>query len=98
MYWQDWSPTEGYVPKSVLNTRPFEVALKTVEFPAVRDGSGGGAIHSYCSDAFIDFLKRGNAYTDFFPWQDDHYFLPRGRLFCPGMPPRGKRLRLSTEG
>eukprot|EP00959_Pyramimonas_sp_CCMP1952_P343966 7204560-Pyramimonas_sp.AAC.1 len=66
-------------------------------FPAAQDGSGGGAIHSYYSDAFIDFLKRGNAYTDFFPWQDDHYFLPRGPHFCPGMPPRGKRLRLATE-
>eukprot|EP00959_Pyramimonas_sp_CCMP1952_P017796 377671-Pyramimonas_sp.AAC.1 len=24
MYWQDWILTEGDVPKSVLNTRPFE--------------------------------------------------------------------------
>eukprot|EP00959_Pyramimonas_sp_CCMP1952_P046722 975958-Pyramimonas_sp.AAC.1 len=24
MHWQDWGPTEGNVPKSVLKTRPFE--------------------------------------------------------------------------
>eukprot|EP00959_Pyramimonas_sp_CCMP1952_P399759 8376271-Pyramimonas_sp.AAC.1 len=34
MHWQDWSPTEDNVPKSVLNTRPFKVALNPVEFPA----------------------------------------------------------------
>eukprot|EP00959_Pyramimonas_sp_CCMP1952_P170652 3566266-Pyramimonas_sp.AAC.1 len=61
MRWQDWSPTEGNVPKSMLNTRPFKVSLSPVEFPAVQDGSGGGAIHTNYSDAFIDFLKRGNA-------------------------------------
>eukprot|EP00959_Pyramimonas_sp_CCMP1952_P297464 6223106-Pyramimonas_sp.AAC.2 len=37
MYWQDWSPTEGNVPKSVLNTRPFETALGPNAFPAVQD-------------------------------------------------------------
>eukprot|EP00959_Pyramimonas_sp_CCMP1952_P011643 244529-Pyramimonas_sp.AAC.1 len=46
MYWQDWSPTEDNVLKSVINTRPFKVAMSPVEFPAVQDGSGGGATHS----------------------------------------------------
>eukprot|EP00959_Pyramimonas_sp_CCMP1952_P237114 4955741-Pyramimonas_sp.AAC.1 len=36
------------------------------------------------------------ACTDFFPCQDDHYFLPRGPNFCPGVPPKGQRLRLAT--
>eukprot|EP00959_Pyramimonas_sp_CCMP1952_P217248 4543678-Pyramimonas_sp.AAC.1 len=67
MHWQDWSPTGGNVPKAMLNTRPFEVALDPVEFPAVQDGSGGGAIHSYYPGAVVDFLKRGNADADFFP-------------------------------
>eukprot|EP00959_Pyramimonas_sp_CCMP1952_P225397 4713808-Pyramimonas_sp.AAC.1 len=37
MRWQDWSPTEGNVPKSVLNARPFETALGPGAFPAVQD-------------------------------------------------------------
>eukprot|EP00959_Pyramimonas_sp_CCMP1952_P242183 5062330-Pyramimonas_sp.AAC.1 len=90
MYWQDWGPTEGNVPKSMLNTCPFKVALDPVEFPDVQDGSGGGALHSCFSDACIGFLKRGNAYTYFFQWQDDQCFLPRGRIFCPGMPSKGE--------
>eukprot|EP00959_Pyramimonas_sp_CCMP1952_P380145 7963944-Pyramimonas_sp.AAC.1 len=49
MHWQDWSLTENNVPKSVLNTRPFETPLDPVRFPAVQDGSGGGAIHSNSS-------------------------------------------------
>eukprot|EP00959_Pyramimonas_sp_CCMP1952_P120324 2516213-Pyramimonas_sp.AAC.1 len=38
------------------------------------------------------------AYTDFFHWKDDNYFLPRGPIFCPGMPPKGQRLRSADEG
>eukprot|EP00959_Pyramimonas_sp_CCMP1952_P413715 8668655-Pyramimonas_sp.AAC.1 len=71
MYWQDLSPTENNVSKSLLNTRPFAEPLDPVIFPAVQDGSGGGAIQSSYSAAFIEFLKRGNARADFCPWQDD---------------------------
>eukprot|EP00959_Pyramimonas_sp_CCMP1952_P453278 9467972-Pyramimonas_sp.AAC.1 len=41
MHWQEWSPTENNVPKSVLNTRPFAMPLGPVAPPAARDGSGG---------------------------------------------------------
>eukprot|EP00959_Pyramimonas_sp_CCMP1952_P229745 4803299-Pyramimonas_sp.AAC.1 len=97
LHWQDWSPTEDNVPKSALNTRPFKLPLNLVAFPAVQDGSGGGAIHSNYSVTFNDCSKRGDAYTYCFPWQDDHHVSPRGRPFCPGVPPRGERLRLPNE-
>eukprot|EP00959_Pyramimonas_sp_CCMP1952_P169391 3538445-Pyramimonas_sp.AAC.1 len=73
----------------MLNARPFKTALSNNDFPAILDGSGGGAIHSYYSAAFVNFLKQGMAYEDFFHWKDETYFLPRGDIFCPGMPPKG---------
>eukprot|EP00959_Pyramimonas_sp_CCMP1952_P025025 525130-Pyramimonas_sp.AAC.1 len=98
MHWPDKSPTENNVPKSVLNTRPFAKPLNPIRFPAVQDGSGGGATRSNYSVAFIEFLKRGSAHADFFPRQENHYLLSRCQPFCPGMPPKGKRLRLPDEG
>eukprot|EP00959_Pyramimonas_sp_CCMP1952_P298030 6234341-Pyramimonas_sp.AAC.1 len=29
--------------------------------------------------------------------EDDNFFLPRGPNFCPGMPPKGQRLRSANE-
>eukprot|EP00959_Pyramimonas_sp_CCMP1952_P040839 853991-Pyramimonas_sp.AAC.1 len=46
----------------------------------------------------MNFLKQGMAYEDFFPWEDDDYFLPRGEIFCPGMPPKGQSQRSEGEG
>eukprot|EP00959_Pyramimonas_sp_CCMP1952_P457273 9474634-Pyramimonas_sp.AAC.1 len=46
MHWQDWSPAEGNIPRSVLGAPPFKESLTDKEFPAVSNGTGGGAIHS----------------------------------------------------
>eukprot|EP00959_Pyramimonas_sp_CCMP1952_P078369 1638177-Pyramimonas_sp.AAC.1 len=98
MHWQSWAPSAGNMPTSILNARPFRTILSRDDFPAVSDGSGGGARHSYYSEVVVKFLKRGVAYDDFFPWKDDVYFLPRGEVFCPGMPPKGKSQISEEEG
>jgi hypothetical protein len=61
MYWQGWAPAAGNIPASILDARPFRASLTDDEFPAVSNGSGGGAIHSFYSEAFVNFLKKGEA-------------------------------------
>eukprot|EP00959_Pyramimonas_sp_CCMP1952_P235447 4920120-Pyramimonas_sp.AAC.1 len=61
-HWQHWSPEEGKVPRSILGALPFREPLTDKEFPAVSNGTGGGAIHSFYSDDFKDFLGKGAAY------------------------------------
>eukprot|EP00959_Pyramimonas_sp_CCMP1952_P208074 4352675-Pyramimonas_sp.AAC.1 len=59
MHWQDWSPTEGNVPRSMLGTLPFKEKLDDGKCPVVVNGTGGSARYSFYSDEFKDFLKRG---------------------------------------
>eukprot|EP00959_Pyramimonas_sp_CCMP1952_P071264 1487971-Pyramimonas_sp.AAC.1 len=75
MYWQDWSPTESNVPRSLLNTRPLKIPLAPEKFPAVQDGSGDGA--------------RGDARAEFFPWQDIFVFLATASPLLSGNAPEG---------
>eukprot|EP00959_Pyramimonas_sp_CCMP1952_P338286 7084077-Pyramimonas_sp.AAC.1 len=50
MHWQGWAPAVGNIPASIFNARPFKAPLTDDDFPAVSDGSGGGAIHSFYSE------------------------------------------------
>eukprot|EP00959_Pyramimonas_sp_CCMP1952_P440281 9217834-Pyramimonas_sp.AAC.2 len=91
--WTRWRPTGSDAPQSTLGALPFPDHLDARRFPAVSEGSAGGARRSWLSEEWRDFLSAGEGCENYVRWKDFQFFLERSYPVIPGMPPKGQTLR-----